>query len=65
MINSLFDIKTYYFTLDTSRVGKVDLDKITKILNYNGFVKITEAQSPHVGTNLGTTAVGSVSVTTT
>ena len=31
-------IKTYYFTLDTSRIGKLDLDKITKILNYNGFV---------------------------
>ena len=31
-------IKTYYFTLDTSRIGKLNLDKITKILNYNGFV---------------------------
>ncbi len=39
--------------------------EVGQLFNYNGFVKITEAHSPHVGTNLGTTAVGSVSVTTT
>jgi superfamily II DNA or RNA helicase len=31
-------IKTYYFSLDTSRVGKLNLDKIIKILSNNGFV---------------------------
>tara|TARA_B100000424_G_scaffold271331_1_gene273623 strand:+ start:602 stop:3895 length:3294 start_codon:yes stop_codon:yes gene_type:complete len=31
-------IKTYYFTLDTSRVGKLNLDKVINILSNNGFV---------------------------
>ena len=35
------------------------------LFNHGGFVKIAEANTPHVGTNVGTTAVGSVTVTTT
>lgn len=39
--------------------------EIGGLFNHGGFVKITEANTPHVRTNVGTTAVGSVSVTTT
>ena len=35
------------------------------LFNHGGYVKIAETHSPHVGTNVGTTAVGSVTVTTT
>ena len=39
--------------------------EVGSLFNHGGFVKIAEAHSPHVATNVGTTAVGSVTVTTT
>ena len=35
------------------------------LFNVDGFIKIVESNRPHVGTNVGTSAVGSVTVTTT
>ena len=39
--------------------------EIGGLFNHDGFVKIVELNTPHVATNVGTTAVGSVTVTTT
>ena len=35
------------------------------LFNHGGYVKIAETHSPHVGTNVGPPAVGSVTITTT
>ena len=35
------------------------------LFNHGGFVKIVELNTPHVATNVGTTAVGTVTVTIT
>tara|TARA_Y100001973_G_C5201992_1_gene338552 strand:- start:367 stop:663 length:297 start_codon:yes stop_codon:yes gene_type:complete len=37
--------------------------EVGSLFNHGGFVKISESHSPHVATNVGTTAVGSVTVT--
>ena len=37
--------------------------EVGSLFNHGGFVKISELHSPHVATNVGTTAVGSVTVT--
>ena len=34
------------------------------LFNVDGFIKITEANRPHVGTNIGTTSVGTVTIVT-
>ena len=35
------------------------------LFNHGGFIKIVELNTPHVATNVGTTAVGTVTVTIT
>ena len=34
------------------------------LFNVDGFIKITEVNRPHVGTNIGTTSVGTVTIVT-
>lgn len=38
--------------------------EVGSIFNHGGFVKITEINKPHLATNVGTSSVGSVTVTT-
>jgi hypothetical protein len=39
--------------------------EVGSLFNYNGYIKITEANVTHPGSNVGTTQVGTVSITTT
>ena len=38
--------------------------EVGALFKQNGFVKVCEINTPHLETNVGTTAVGSVTVTT-